>query len=196
MANTRRGPKPKAGKREANGRLSRKKPDIMNRLLGEHDKEERETMRTGIEARNRHYGFDAKTAKDQLAGSFVGRLAISGEISTQQLEAALRYCEVYREMQIAIGGPRASGAVNLNATKGMPGPENVERSAKAMAGWRSAVDAVQDRQNELRGGGALIAALDNCVLRDEVHPHMVGWLREGLNALSRHFQIGDKRRAA
>lgn len=192
----RRGPTPKAGKREANGRLSRKKPDIMKRLIGEHDKEERETMRVGIEARNKHYGYDAKAAKDQKAGSFVGRLAMSGEISVQQLDAAIRYCEVYHEMQIAIGGPKASGAVDLNATKGMPGPENVERSTKALADWRRAVGAVQERQNQLRGGGALIAALDNCVLRDEAHLHMVGWLREGLDALSRHFRIGEKRKAA
>lgn len=192
----RRGPKPKAGNREANGRLSRKKPDIMKQLEADHDKLEREAMRTGIEARNRHYGFDAKTAKDQMAGSFVGRLAMSGEITPQQHEAALRYCEVYRNMQIAVGGPKPSGAVNLNATKGLPGPENAERSVKALADWRAAEKAIHERQNELRGQGAVYAALDYCVIRDGEHMHMLGWLREGLNALARHFQIGDKRKAA
>ncbi|GEM_PF-2000829 len=191
-----RGPKPKSGNREANGRLSRKKPDIMKRLVGEHDKEEREAMRTGIEARHKHYGYDAKTAKDQRAGSFIGRLAMSGEITAQQHEAALRYLEVYTEMQIAVGGPKPSGAVNLNATKGLPGPENVERSTKALAGWRAAEKAVQERQNELRGQGAIYAALDYCVIRDQEQIHMLGWLREGLNALARHFRIGDKRKAA
>lgn len=191
-----RGPKPQIGNREASGRLSRKKTDIMKRLIGEHDKEERETLRTGIEARNRHYGMDAKTAKDQMAGTFVGRLAMSGEISAQQYEAATRYSEVYYGMQVAVGGPKPSGAVNLNATKGLPGPENVERSQKAMQDWRSAEKAIQDRQNELRGQGAIYAALDYCVIRDEEQLHMLGWLREGLNALARHFQIGDKRKAA
>src|SRR5690606_21424519 len=133
---------------EANGRLSRKAPDIMKRLVGEHDKAEREAMRTGIEARHKHYGYDAKTAKDQMAGSFVGRLVMGREISLQQYEAAMRYCEVYREMQIAVGGPKPSGAVNLNATKGLPGPENVDRSAKALADWRAAEKAIQERQNE------------------------------------------------
>lgn len=168
----------------------------MDQLIGQHDKEEREVMRTGIEARARHYGFDAKRAKDQMAGSFVGRLAMTKEITLQQHEAAVRFCEVYRDMQIAVGGPKPSGAVNLNATKGLPGPENVERSRKALADWRGAVDAIQERQNELRGAGALYAALDYCVLRDEQHPHLVGSLREGLNALARHFKIGDKRKAA
>jgi hypothetical protein len=192
----RRGPTPKAGKREANGRLSRKKPDIMKRLAGEFDKAEREAMRPAIEARHNHFGFDAKTAKDQMAGSFVGRLRMSREISDQQYQAAVMYFEVYHEMQVAIGGPKPSGAVNLNATKGLPGPENVDRAKKALADWRAATDAVQHRQNELRGGGALIAALDYCVLRDQSQTHMTGWLREALNALARHFKIGDKRKAA
>ncbi|MFC3704491.1 hypothetical protein ACFOOL_06960 [Devosia honganensis] len=192
----RRGPKPKQGAREANGRLSRKKPDIMKRLVGMHDKAEREAMRPGIEARHRHYGLDPRIGKDQMAGSFVGRLAMSGEITQQQYEAAVRYCEVYQEMQATVGGPKPSGAVNLNATRGMPAPENVERSKKALADWRAAVAVVQERQNEVRAGGALIAALDYCVLRDESHTHMVGWMREGLNALARHFKIGDKRKAA
>ncbi len=191
-----RGPKPKNGAREANGRLSRKKVDIMDQLARDHDQQERETMRAGIEARHRHYGFDAKTAKDQMAGTFVGRLAMSGEITPQQYEAALRYCEVYRDMQIAVGGPKPSGAVNLNATKGLPGPENVQRAAKALADWRATEKAIQERQNELRGQGAIYAALDYCIIRDGEHVHMIGWLREGLNALARHYQIGDKRRAA
>lgn len=191
-----RGPKLQQGARAASGRLSRKKPDIMDRLIRRHNKEERETLRPGIEARNRHYGYDAKAAKDQLAGSFVGRLRMGGEISEQQLQAAQRYFEIYHEMQIAVGGPKPSGAVNINATKGAPGPENVERSVKALKEWRAAIEAVQERQNQVRGGGALVAALDYCVLRDGEHIHMLGWLREALNALARHFQIGDKRKIA
>jgi hypothetical protein len=134
--------------------------------------------------------------RDTDAGSFVGRLRISGEISMQQCEAAHRYFEVYQEMQRAIGGPKPAGAIDLNATKGMPAPENAERATKALADWRAALAAVQGRQDEVRAGGALIAALDYCVLRDEAHMHMLGWLREALNALAHHFKIGDKRRAA
>lgn len=192
----RRGPKPKGGNREANGRLSRRAPDIMSRLQGDFDKVERETLRTGIEARSRHHGYDAKTATDQRAGSFVGRLVMVKEISEQQYEAALRFSEVYAEMQVAIGGPRPSGAVNLNATKGLPGPENTERAKKALADWRAAEKAVQAKQDEIRGHGALYAALDCCVLRDEPQAHMIEWLKIGLGALAEHFKIGDKRKAA
>lgn len=192
----RRGPKPQAGKREANGRLSRLHPDVKKRLAEISDKAERETLKTGIAARQRIHGVASKDLMDAAAGSFVGRLRISGELSDQQFEAAEEYLRIYSDMQAAIGGPKASGAVDLNATKGMPGPENVERAIKARADYEAALKALQERQNEIGGNGALIAALGYCVLEDGEHHHMVGWLREGLNALARHFKIGDRRKAA
>jgi hypothetical protein len=191
-----RGPKPQEGKREANGRLSRKYPETKKRLAMIADQDERAARKIGMEARERVHGLKAKDLLDQNAGSFVGRLHITGEISMQQCEAAKEYLRVYQDMQAAIGGPKPSGAVNLNATKGLPGPENVQRAMQAREDWEKALTALQNRQNELRGGASLIAALDYCVLRDGEYPHMVGWLREGLNALARHFKIGDKHKAA
>lgn len=188
----RRGPKPQEGKREPNGRKSRKPMDVTKHLNDRLDAEEREALRTGVEARHRMHGIKPSQLRDTDAGTFVGRLRITGEITFQQCEAAKEYCRVYEEMQAAVGGPKPSGAVNLNATKGLPGPENVTRSMEAMQAWEAALKAVQTKQDELRGNGALIAALSYCVLRDEAHPHMIGWLREGLNALARHFKIGDK----
>lgn len=192
----RRGPKPQQGKREANGRMSRKPIDITTQLNDRLEADERDALRTGVEARHRLYGINPGQLRDTDAGSFVGRLRITGEISMQQCEAAKEYLRIYEDMQSAIGGPKPSGAVNLNATKGMPGVENVERTKKARADWESARKALQDRQDELRGGASLIAALDYCVLRDGEFPHMIGWLREGLNALARHFKIGDKHKLA
>lgn len=192
----RRGPQKQGGKREANGRLSRKPVDITQQLNVRLDADERDALRTGVEARHRLHGLKPSDLRDTDAGSFVGRLRISGEISMQQCEAAKEYLRVYEGMQAAIGGPKPSGAVDLNATKGMPGLENVARSVKAREDWNAALKAVQARQDELRLGASLIAALDHCVLRDGQHPHMVGWLREGLNALARHFKIGDRRKAA
>lgn len=191
-----RGPKPQQGKREANGRMSRKPIDLTTQLNDRLEADERDALRTGVEARHRLYGINPGQLRDTDAGSFVGRLRITGEISMQQCEAAKEYLRIYEDMQMAVGGPKPSGAIDLNATKGMPGAENVERTIKARADWEAALKALQDRQNELRGGASLIAALDHCVLRDGEFPHMVGWLREGLNALARHFKIGDKRKAA
>lgn len=192
----RRGPKAANVKREPNGRKSRNPIDVTKQLNDQLEAEEREALRTGVEARHRRYGINPGQLRDTDAGSFVGRLRITGEITMQQCEAAMEYCRVYEEMQAAVGGPKPSGAVNLNATKGMPSPENVQKSREAMEAWDKARKAVQARQDELRGGGALYAALDYCVIRDGEHPHMVGWLREGLNALARHFKIGDKRKEA
>lgn len=176
--------------------MSRKPIDITTQLNDRLEADERDALRTGVEARHRLYGINPGQLRDTDAGSFVGRLRITGEISMQQCEAAKEYLRIYEDMQMAVGGPKPSGAVDLNATKGMPGAENVDRSIKAREDWGAALKALQDRQDELRGGASLIAALDHCVLRDGEFPHMVGWLREGLNALARHFKIGDKRKAA
>lgn len=192
----RRGPQPKSGKRMANGRLSRAPSEVAKRMNLIKDQDERDALSTGMEARQRLYGLGAKDLLDADAGSFIGRLRITGEITRQQCEAAKEYLRVYTDMQHAVAGPKPSGAVDLNATKGLPGPENVRKSVQAMSAWKAARNALQDRQDQLRGGASLIAALDYCVLRDEEHFHMLGWLREGLNALAKEFCIGDKVKAA
>jgi hypothetical protein len=166
----RRGPKAKQGAREPNGRLSRKPADVTTQLNGNLEAEEREALRIGVEARQRlyskPYGIQPGQLRDTDAGSFVGRLRIAGHISMQQCEAAIRFAEVHHGMTLAISGPKPSGALNPNASHGMPGAENVARSVKALADWRSMLNAIQARQNKLRGQGALYAALDICITRD------------------------------
>lgn len=192
-----RGPQKKAGNREANGRLSRKAPDIMDRVNDRMERDERETLRPGIEARVRVHGVKPEDSRDQRAGSFVGRLCIGKEIDARQYEAAMMYLEDQRNNLIAIRAPRDPSGVDLNRVQGGSGDaENVEFYKRATKRWREAQTAVQERQNELRGQGALIAALDTCLIRNVEAHHMVGWLREGLNALARHYGIGDKARAA
>lgn len=191
-----RGPKGKDGNRERNGRLSRKKIDVTTRLNGRLDAEERDALRTGVEARYWLFGLRYDQLRDTDAGCFVGRLRLAQKITMQQCEAAIRFAQAFEDMQASLGGPKPAGAMNPNATHGMPGAENVERSVKAMETWRLAVDAVQRRQDKLRGQGALYAALDYCVLRDAECPHLIEWLRIGLDALADHFQIGDKHRKA
>lgn len=189
-----RGPKSGGGKREASGRLSRKPIDVTTRLAGKLEKQEREVVRTGVEARHRVFGIGYDDLMDQRSGSCVGRWRLAGLLTEQQAEAADAYFEAYRNMQMAIPGPGQPQAVNLNATRGLPGAENVTRSQQSMAAWKAVIKAIQDRQNELRGNGALIAALDYCVLQDMEFTHMLEWLREGLNALAKHFKIGDRRK--
>lgn len=194
----RRGPKAKAGMiREANGRLSRRKDDVMDRVNGALEREERETLRPGIEARVRVHGVEAKDSRDPKAGCFVGRLCISRELTQRQFEAAMLFLEDHRNNAIAIAAPRDPSGVDLNRVQGgsLAG-ESVEWYRKCTQRWKTACTVIQERQNELRGAGAIYAALETCVLRDAEAHHLVGWLREGLNALARHYRLGEKAKAA
>lgn len=187
-----RGPKPKDGKRMANGRLSRNPAEVAKRMSLITEREQRDALSTGMLARHRLFGLMAEDLLNADAGSFVGRLHLTGEIDKRQCAAANEYLRIYTEMQFAVAGPKPAGAADLNPVKGLPGPENVQRSVQAMEAWKSALKALQHHQDELRGGSSLIAALDYCVLRDETHHHMIGWLRQGLNCLARHFKIEDR----
>jgi hypothetical protein len=192
----RRGPKAKPGAREPNGRASRKPIDVTTRLNGSLEAEEREALRVGVESRHRIHKLPPAMLRDTDAGSFVGRLRLAGQITMQQCEAAHRYAQAFHDMQMTLGGPQASGAIDLNATHGMPGAENIDRTIKAQATWRNALAAVQRKQNEMHGTSNLYAALDYCIIRDAECPHMLDWLRISLDVLAAHFQIGDKHRKA
>ena len=192
-----RGPKKRDGNREASGRLSRKPIDVMRRVNGDLEAGERETLRPGVEARIRLHGLAPEVSRDQRAGSFAGRLCMGGELTQRQYEAAILYLEDHRNNLMAIRAPRDPSGVDLNRVQGGSGDaENVDFYRRATTRWRGALSAVQDRQNELRGGGALIAALDACLIRDAECHHMVGWLREALNALARHYGVGEGVKAA
>lgn len=192
-----RGPALKAGKRTASGRLSRKKLDVMDRVKDRMERDERETLRPGIEARIRVHGVAPEASRDQRAGSFVGRLCMSKEISQRQYEAAMVFLEDHRNNAMAIAAPRDPSGVDLNRVHGNSvKEENVEFYKRATRRWRDAQAVIQERQNELRGQGAIYSALYTCVIRDTEAHHMVGWLREGLNALAKFYQIGEKSRAA
>lgn len=179
-------------KREPNGKISRRKADVLDRIA----MEDRETLRPGLEARVRLHGIDPAQCRDQMAGSFVGRLCMTGHITVSQYDAAMTYLEDHRNNLIAIRAPRDPSGVDLNRVQGDSNGENVEFYRRATMRWRDALDAVQDRQDKLRGQGALYAALDYCVIRDVQATHMLEWLREGLTTLVKHYGLGDKAKAA
>lgn len=53
-----------------------------------------------------HTGLPYAKAKKQDAGTAIGRLFITGEISQKQLDAANKYCELSHNNNIAIGAAR------------------------------------------------------------------------------------------
>lgn len=175
--------------REPNGRISRSLRDPADRVA--------------LEARARHLGLvvnnDTKytelaaAVKDQKLSTFIGYLARLGErrkadgISKDQEAAAYDYLALYRRYQRAIKSPGA-------LYDSMPFIPDDTEGSEAYSNWcKATVDrfeaakrALQDKQNYSRGN--ILAAVDYSVIRDEEHWHMLGDLREGLNALAHFFR--------
>lgn len=191
----RRGPKKQSVKREPNGRASRKATNVMERVLDQVDRDTRDAITTGLEARVRVHGVPPENSRDQMAGSFVGRLCMQRNLTRHQYEAALAWLEDMENHAAVISAPRSPGAVNLNAAKGRNDHENVDYATRCMSRYKAANKAVQDKQNELGPHAHLFGALDTLVRRDVPLEHLVGDLRTALNALVRHYRLEGKKAA-
>lgn len=193
----RRGPKRREGRREPSGRLSR--ANIEERVRDALDRDERETIAVGIEARVRLFGVPVSHSRDQKAGSFVGRLCLSGELSQAQYDAAQVWLEDRANYLWSIGdiSPKLPGAVNLNTIRGKPtGGENVPAVRRARKRYEEACEAIQKEQDALRLSGHLFGALNYAVERDLALFHMIPDVRLALNALARHYRLDGSRKAA
>lgn len=192
----------KSGKREANGQLSRRKTEVEKRrddALRAFDTAERQTMLVAQEARERVHGVAPENSSDQMAGSYIGRLCILGQlgggISKQQYDAAMKWLEDSAKYSAVMHSPRQPDAVDLNQTKGRSiSQENSARDLKLRWSYEDAAGAVQHAQNALRGCGNLHGALYNIVIRDTELPHLLGDCREALNALAHHYGFMTKPR--
>ncbi len=193
----RRGPKPKGGKRETAGRLSRRPEDVSARNIEGLDKDEREMIATGVAARERLWGLDPKISRDQMAGSFIGRLRLQGDLSQPQYEAALMWQEDVRAYGIARNSPPDASAIDLNRVQGLAShAEKPARARRAIRRYEAARDTVQACQNALHGRAALFAALSYVVERDVWVQHLVGDVRLALNALAHHYGLAQTVKAA
>lgn len=187
------------GKREANGRLSRKRKERTARINDGLDKAEREMISIGTEARMRIYGVSAKLSRDQLAGSSVGRLVLGGMLTRVQSDAAFLYEQDARAFQMTIEAPSQPTAVDLDRVQGVSHAENVKRKLVIKSRYEKARAAVQECQNAVRLRSNLFGALHECVLMDRSPSTeaTMGSLREALNALVRHYGLnGNMKRAA
>jgi hypothetical protein len=195
----RRGRKSTAGKREPNGQLSRKPEHAMERALAGVERDERDALTTGLEARVRVLGVRPEDSRDQMAGSFVGRLCMQRVISRIQYEAAITYA-VEREAYLRAVAPAQGSvarAVNLNATHGSSNYENETKTRQDVARYRAAYAAIIEAWRELRGQGKLLAAIQRLVIEDEPFEALVPDLRTALNALAKHYGLsGNTRKAA
>lgn len=198
-----RGPRRQEGKREAGGRLSRKPIEKQARDIAKVAADEWDAMNTALMARWRVHKVPMEKLRDQMAGSYIGRLCLSGEITHQQFDAAQAYLADRRDYHMAIDAPKQMGAVDLNAVHGRNHAENEAKSKQSVArfmgkdndGKTGVTGAIREAQSQLGNTANLWAALDLCVHNDLELRHMVGDLRLLLNALARHYGL-DSRRAA
>lgn len=145
--------------------------------------------RVATEARTRLFGISNSAARDQKAGTALGRLSLSGEISRRQYMAGERILSLRSNYLTALSAPK--------------GPEQIWDSAaftstdeEQHAAWCRAVIAAYDaaiRAMVAAGwqhrNSNLIGAVDSIIYRDQPLQHLVGDLRLALNALARHFGL-------
>lgn len=135
------------------------------------------------EARMRLHGISKEDAGQPEAGTAIGRMKLSGELSKGQYDSLVRYHMSRERYMLAIGAPdslrtRSGGVMNV-------APD--ESDMGAVEAWGKVHNAVSEAQRQSNGN--LVAALNYMVIRDEYYPHMIGDLRVVSNALARHYGI-------
>lgn len=171
----------KAGvKRTKSGRISQAKDSYVDNAAG-------------FALRMRVFGLSEADARDQKAATYVGRLCLLGRkettdgITEAQYEAAMAYREAYEAFQRAVKSPDAL-RTGVGGASGPEAPEYAQWCQRQIEKWDGIKKAVQLEQGYHENRGAnMWAALDYLVGRDEQHPHMIGDLRLGLNAIGHHL---------
>lgn len=181
-----RGRKRKQGKREPNGKLSRRKDDKQARRTID----EQASMQVAREARQRVFGVSAEDSATELAGTVCGRLRLIRSITGAQHEAAKAFASTYAAYQRALNSPRPPKAVEIGAATGGGNAIDIspEQHAKALNDW-DRVTTLLSRANGYHRGATLYAACDYLVLRDELHIHLVPDLHIALDYLVRHYGL-------
>lgn len=137
------------------------------------------------------FGLTEKEARDQKAGTYVGRLCLAGlrnstdGVSEAQYDAATAYLEAYANYKRAVKSPDALASGNGGAS-GAEGPGYEQWCQRAVSKWEGIKQAVYSEQ-EIHSHANMWAALDYIVGRDQHLPHMIGDLRLALNAIGHHL---------
>ncbi len=171
VAAKKRGRKRKAGQREPSGKLARTTSS----------RRSAEQRRPAMEARKRQYGLSDEDALSQEAGSLVGRLCLSGELSRPQFEAAEVFERTSLAYRTAIDVPDRLKAGH----GGMDDGEYEQWCAAAISRYREMVGILRNVDIEHRGTMNSLGVLQALVLRDTITERQFGDARVALNALSR-----------
>jgi hypothetical protein len=177
--------------REPNGRASRRKNPQEARSAPDTE---------AIKIRQQMFGLTEKEARDQKAGTFIGRLQLAHErnkmdpnsISLAQYHAAMKFLEIYNQYSKVIASPAAIYEPVEGLASSMTESEWREKNERVKARYNGISLALYEKQQSLRIGH-LWASLMHCVVRDESHIQIIGDLRVALNALVDYFNGGMKR---
>lgn len=145
-----------------------------------------EARRTATEARQRIYLLSERLSATQEAGSAVGRLRLTGELSEEQYFAANTFEQIAHDYSRAILIRPVPSAGDFNRTQGFDGHDGsdaryVERCQVAIQSYR------ESRRALFEASDAAYHAVWAWVCYDQAIQRLVGDLRLGLNALARLY---------
>lgn len=176
--------KRKTGKREPNGRLSRRKADV------EAARFEDDARQTVWQARRRHLrgvkdieGDKAPVSKDQAKalrlsdrGSILGNWMADGKLTPEQVRAGEDFCARYLDFAHLNGLPTPTAKIgNYGAVRGGSRPERLEAARRAKAAHHA------DKAILKRCRAGVYWAMRRACVCDELAP--IEWVREGCRAL-------------
>lgn len=151
---------------------------------GRYKRETKDEIMQLAEANRRRLGVSEAELRSQLAGSFLGRLRLAGEINAQQFAAGERWGAVVaryaRLMGIPLATPKSPSTI---LTDGGPWRQEEDQSDEAIARIRRDYADAYTALIDLPDGRAALAALKAAIIADR--PASLGDLRCGLNALCR-----------
>ena len=160
-----------------------------------------------LEARARMHKITLEQAKDQSAGTFLGRLHMAFidwekngkgkdkpqpemSLTTTQYHALLTCQQLYNDRLKVVAAPGAYYEPHLGNSGDPDAHENWGASINKR--WTEMRDAIQEAQMYDRANN-LWAALDLCVLQELEMTHMIGSIRVLGNVLAHHFNKGPAR---
>jgi hypothetical protein len=138
-----------------------------------------------------------------MAGSFIGRLCLQGEITVTQYDALTKWLGQTVDYARARCLPRPPGAVRISDAPrgGYDGDgENVGWTLDAvekMKGAKTAVQAAQYEPSNQEGARfSMLGVLWHLVEQDMERMDMVPTLRTVANVLAKHYKLESARKAA
>ncbi len=156
--------------------------------------EERETAArdTAIKARMRIYHVSGDEAQNPLRGYALGRLYLKGHINQKHLDAGEKferdYQRYYRLLRIPSPSPRAQDVTRLGGEGVQFDPDDIRQAAAAFIALEGVLGGADT------AGRPVTTVTKRVCLQDEdiVYPHMIGFLKKGLDALAIYYGLEKK----